>query len=284
MQHDVLLARGQLPVRHVEPDPELAGRVLVQPAGARVPRQDGAFLDASCLVGDEGAGVDLGPHAQAVAGRARAVGVEREGLGAGRLEARAAHGAHDLHALRRDRRPDEVAVRAQMRAQPGHHQPQDVRTSVMVPTVLRGPGTGGRWRSASAGGRWSIRSTSGRCAWAASGGCRCSAPPGSGACPRRRGSDGQRGLPGSGYADDGDGPPQRNVHVQVPQVVAPGAADLDGAGQVGGHRQRSRGPCGSGTPVTPPVQRALIRAHRSIRPLACRAEGTGAERGAEHAG
>jgi len=40
-----------------------------------------------------------------------------------------------------------------------------LRTSDMVPTVLRGPGTGGRCRSASAGGTWSIRSTSGRCAW-----------------------------------------------------------------------------------------------------------------------
>ena len=37
-------------------------------------------------------------------------------------------------------------------------------TSDMVPTVLRGPGIGGRCRNASAGGRWSIRSTSGRCA------------------------------------------------------------------------------------------------------------------------
>ena len=38
-------------------------------------------------------------------------------------------------------------------------------TSDMVPTVLRGPGTGGRCRRASAAGRCSIRSTSGRCAW-----------------------------------------------------------------------------------------------------------------------
>ena len=38
-------------------------------------------------------------------------------------------------------------------------------TSDMVPTVLRGPGMGGRCRSASAAGRWSIRSTSGRWAW-----------------------------------------------------------------------------------------------------------------------
>ena len=38
-------------------------------------------------------------------------------------------------------------------------------TSLIVPTVLRTPGTGGRWRRASAAGRWSIRSASGRWAW-----------------------------------------------------------------------------------------------------------------------
>ena len=38
-------------------------------------------------------------------------------------------------------------------------------TSLIVPTVLRGPGTGGRCRNASAGGRWSIRSASGRWSW-----------------------------------------------------------------------------------------------------------------------
>ncbi len=38
-------------------------------------------------------------------------------------------------------------------------------TSLIVPTVLRSPGTGGRCRSARAAGRWSIRSASGRCAW-----------------------------------------------------------------------------------------------------------------------
>jgi hypothetical protein len=54
-------------------------------------------------------------------------------------------------------------------------------------------------------------------------------------------------------------------------------------GRLPGHAQRRRGPCGRGTPVASPVQRALIRAHRSIRTLACRAEGTGAERSAEHA-
>ena len=38
-------------------------------------------------------------------------------------------------------------------------------TSVIVATVDRGPGTGGRWRSASVAGRWPIESTSGETAW-----------------------------------------------------------------------------------------------------------------------
>jgi hypothetical protein len=62
-----------------------------------------------------------------VAGRAGAVGVEGEGLGAGVLEPRAAHRADDLLALGIDRRRDEVAVRAQVRAQPRHHQAQHVK-------------------------------------------------------------------------------------------------------------------------------------------------------------
>ena len=97
VQHDVALARGELAVRDAGPHPEFRRGVAVEPPGAQVPRQDRAVVNALVRVGDEGAGVNLGPHPQAVAGGARAVGVEREGLGARRLEVRTAHGAHDLH-------------------------------------------------------------------------------------------------------------------------------------------------------------------------------------------
>jgi len=104
-------------------------------------------------------------------------------------------------------------------------------TSDMVPTVLRRPGMGGRWRSASAGGRWSIRSTSGR--WACESRrrlyvlrlsrtsvrlrrttCRSRAA----SCPiptRRR-------LPRSSRA---------HVDVDMTQVVMPGSTDVDGRRQ-----------------------------------------------------
>jgi hypothetical protein len=128
----------------------------------------------------------------------------------------------------------------------------------MVPTVLRGPGTGGRQR-----GRQVVDPAHG---WALGLG---QAPAAVGAQGLQEavhalgveGSDGQRGLPGSGYADDGDSPPQRNVHVHVPQVVVPGAAYLNGAGQAAGHGQGRRGPCGRGMPVSSPIQRSLIRTH-----------------------
>ena len=140
VQHDVAFVRGQRPVRHIQPDPELAGAVHGQPAPAGVPRQDRAFLDGLVRIGDERAGVDLVPLPQAVARRAGAVGVERERFRAGVLEARAAHGAHDLHGLRCDRRPDEMAVRAQMRAEPRHHQPQDVQDLGHGPDRAARPG------------------------------------------------------------------------------------------------------------------------------------------------
>ena len=99
VQHDVALAVGQRPVRHVEPDPELARGVHRQPPPAGVPRQHRAFGDRLVRIGDQGADVDFGPHAQALAGRAGAVGVEGEGLGAGVHEMRAAHRADDLLAV-----------------------------------------------------------------------------------------------------------------------------------------------------------------------------------------
>jgi hypothetical protein len=255
VQHDVALARGERTVGDIGPHPELRGGVAVEPPGTQVPRQDRALVNALGRVGDQGPGVDLGPHAQAVAGGARAVGVEGEGLGAGGLEVRAAHGAHDLHLLRRDRGPDAVAVRAQVRPQPRHHQARDVEDLGHGPD---GAARAGHRRALAERqrGRQVVDPVHGRALGLAQ-------PPAAvGAQGLQeavhalgvQGADGQRGLPGSGYADDGDGLPQRNVHVHVPQVVVPGAAYLDGARQA-----------------------APIRTHRPIRTLACDAEDSGAE-------
>ena len=236
MQHDVALAVGQRPVRHVEPDPELARGVHRQPPPAGVPRQHRAFLDRLARIGNQGGDVDLGPHAQAVAGRARAVGVEGEGFGAGVLEMRAAHRADDLLAERGDRRPDAVAVRAQVRAQPRHHQPQHVEHLRHRADRAARP----RYRRAlpqRQRGRQVVDPVHVR-------------PLGLGQPPAAVGAQalqeplhalgvqrahGQRRLARPGHADHRDRPPQRHVNVDVPQVVVPGPAHADDRGQGARH-------------------------------------------------
>ena len=165
MQHDVALVIGQRPVGNVEPDPELARGVHRQPPPAGVPRQHRALGDRLVRIGNQGADIDLGPYAQALAGRAGAVGVEGEGLGAGVLEPRAAHRADDLLAERGDRRRDAVPVRAQVRAQPGHHQAQHVEHLGHGADRAARPRYRRTLPQGQAGGRWSIRSTSGRWTW-----------------------------------------------------------------------------------------------------------------------
>ena len=236
VQHDLALAVGQRPVRDVEPDPELARGVHRQPPPPGIPRQHGAFLDGLARVGNQGGDVDLGPHAQAVAGRARAVGVEGEGFGARVLETCTAHRADDLLAERGDRGPDAVAVRAQVRAQPRHHQPQHVehfrhRAHRAARPRYRRP-LPQRQR-----GRQVVDPVHVR-------------PLGLGQPPAAVGAQAlqeplqalgvqrahrQRGLARSGHADHGDRPPQRHVHVDISQVVLPGPAHADDRGQCTRH-------------------------------------------------
>ncbi len=78
VQHDVAFVLGQRPVRDVEADAKLARGVHRQPPPAGIPRQHRALLNRLAWIGNQGGDVNLGPHAQAVAGRARAVGVEGE--------------------------------------------------------------------------------------------------------------------------------------------------------------------------------------------------------------
>jgi hypothetical protein len=137
----------------------------------------------------------------------------------------------------------------------------------MVPTVLRGPGTGGRWRQHQRG--WQVADPVDV------------RPLGLGQPPAAvgaqglqetvhalgvEGADGQGGLAGAGDADDGHGPPQRDVHVEIAQVVVPGAAHFDGGRQRAGHGQPRVGARGRGEPA-PSVECAARRAHLSIVPV-----------------
>ena len=235
MQHDVALALGERLVRDVEADPELARGIHRQPPPAGVPRQHRSVLDRLVRVGHQGGFVDLRPHAQALAGRARAVGVEGEGLGAGMLEVRTADRADDLLGKRRDRRADAVAVRAQVRAQPRHHQPQDVQD------FGHGPDGAARSRDRrplpqGERGRQVIDPVHVRALRLGQPAAAVGAQAGEVALHALgvQGADGQRRLARSGHADDGDRAPQRHVDVDVAQVVMPGAVHADGIGQRSG--------------------------------------------------
>ena len=135
MQHDVALPFGERLVRDVEANPELARRVHRQPPPAGVPWQTAPPHSPRT-----GGFIDLRSHAQALAGRARSVRVEGEGLGPGMLEVRTADRADDLLGERRDRRADAVAVRAQVRAEPRHHQPKHVQDLRHGPDGAARPG------------------------------------------------------------------------------------------------------------------------------------------------
>ena len=73
--HEVDGFFGTHTVRYVEPDPELAGGIHRQPPPAGIPRQHRTLLNRLARIGNQGADVDLGPDAQAVAGWADAVWV-----------------------------------------------------------------------------------------------------------------------------------------------------------------------------------------------------------------
>jgi len=114
VQNEIALTIGQGLVGHIESNPELAGRVHGQPPSARVPGQHRTLLNRLARIRDQRVDVDLGPHAQAVTGRASAVRVEGERFGAGVLEMDTANRADDLCAVRGDPRPDAVTVRAEV--------------------------------------------------------------------------------------------------------------------------------------------------------------------------
>ncbi len=236
MQHEIELTGGQRPVRNVEPHPELARGIHRQPPPAGIPRQHRALLDRLVRIGNQRGGVDLGPGAQALAGWAGPVGVEREGFRAGMLEPRAAHRADDLLVVGSDRRRDPMAVRAQVRRQPRRHQAQHVEH------LGHGADRAARpryWRALPQceRGRKVVDPVDVRP-------LRLRQPPAAvGAQPLQeplqalgvQRAHGQRRLARSGHADHRDRPPQRHVNIDVAQVVVPGPAHANDRGQGSRH-------------------------------------------------
>ena len=246
VQHRVALALGQRPVRHVEPYTQLSRGVHRQPPPARVPRQDGAVLDRLRGVGDQRLSVHFGPYAQALARRTGTVRVERERLGARVLEPRPAHGAGDLLGECGDRRVDPVAVRAQVRAQARHHEAHDVEH-------FRHGDDG----AARAGYRRALpqRQRGRQVVDAVHVRTLCLGQPSAAVGAQTlqkplhalgvQRPDRQRRLARPGYTDHRDRAPQRDVDVEVAEVVVPSSVHANGSRQVIQLRRRSHQSAGS---------------------------------------
>ena len=127
VEHDLAFVIGEVAPGHVGAHPELAGdgRLHVEPE--HVPRHHRALVEGLVGVGDERVVVDgpydAGPRTR----RARAARVEGEILGAGSVDLRAAHRAEERpFGSDVDRRGHVVAVGTSMRRQAREHQPQHV--------------------------------------------------------------------------------------------------------------------------------------------------------------
>ena len=226
------LRRGQRAERRVQRHTQLRCHISGQPPAALVPGQHRTVLNGLARIRDERVRVDLGTHAEALAGRAGADRVEREELGARVFEVDTAGGADQLRCLGRDGRRDQVAVRAAVRAEPRHHQPQHVED--LAHRADRAARPRDRWALAQCQRGWQVGDPVDVGPFGL-----LDPPPAVGAQPLQEavhplgveGAAGQRGLARAGHADDRDGPPQRDVDVQVAQVVVAHAADLDGPRQ-----------------------------------------------------
>lgn len=136
------------------------------------------------------------------------------------FKARTADRADDLLGKLRDRRADAVAVRAQVRAQPRHHQPQDVQGFGHGPDDAA-PSRNRRPLQQSKSGREVIDPVHVGALYLGQPAAAVGAQAGE--VPLHalgiQGAEGQRRLARPGHPYDGHRAPQRHVDVDVAQVV-----------------------------------------------------------------
>ena len=129
VKDDVSLALGEIAPRHVRANSKMvAGDVLHERPHERLPRGDSPFVDGERIVWDDRRHVHLADDARAVASLARPLRVERQLLRARGVESLAAFGADEL-ALRRhvQGRREVMPVRTSMRREARVHEPQRVQ-------------------------------------------------------------------------------------------------------------------------------------------------------------
>ena len=233
MVDDVLLPVRQVPEGHVRPHAHRPADVRHEGPHQAVPRGHRSLVDGQGFVGDKGGFVD-GPHRpRSAAAPAGPLAVEGQLLGRGRIETFAASRARQLP-LRRDGqgRLQAVAVGTHVVRKAGEHQADAVQQ--LRPRAEGGTDAGDARPLMQGQGRRDVKDLVHVRL------CRLRHPPprvgGQGVqiapgALRVQDAEGQRGLAGPrhpGYSHDFV---QRNVHIDVLQVVHPRAADLDFLGR-----------------------------------------------------
>ena len=244
VEDDVALLGRKLVERHVGAHAHGTCDLLHEVPHEAAPGLDGAFINGERFVGHQARKVYLAHDARATAGGARATGVEREVLGAGRVEVAAARGAGDGLARRHIERRGTAgpAVRTHVLGASREQEAQAVEQL----------GHGAEGRAHARHGRALVQRE--RCghmqhlvdagtarlreAAARIGGERLEVAP---ATFRIKHAKRQRALARTRHAGHAHKLAQRNVDVDVFEVVHPGPAHLDARGgfDVSRHSDRS---------------------------------------------
>ena len=244
VEDDVALLGRELVERHIGTHAHRACNLLHEVPHKAAPGLDRALVDGERLVGYQARKVHLAHHARAAAGGAGAAGVEREVLGIGRVKVAAARGTGDGLASRHieRRRAAGPAMRAYVLSTTGEQESQAIEQL----------GHGAEGRAHTRHGRALVQrerrrhmqhlvdagTTRLREATARVGGERFEIAP---AALRVEHAERQRALARARHAGHTHKLTQRNVYVDVFEVVHPGPAHLDARGgfDVSRHSDRS---------------------------------------------
>ena len=234
MQDDLLLPVGEIPERNVGTHAHLTGYVLHQRPHQRLPRSDRPLVDREGVVGDQSGFVHGAHHARSVASSARAAAVERQILRADHVHDRAADRTPDLLFRREiERGRNVVTVRAAVPGQAGEHEAQGIEQFRHGSERAPDPGDAGSLTEREGGGNIPhvvhIGPRRLRHSSAGVGGEGFQIPPGS---FRVEHAQREGGLPGSRHPRDPDDFVERDIHIDVFQVVNGGPAYLDMVGQI----------------------------------------------------
>ena len=228
-ENDIPFLLRQLPEGHIRTDTHLPGNVLHERPHERLPRKDSAFINGQAFIGNQRGFIHRADQTGPAAGSAGTAGIEGQILCPGPVKMRAAHRTDDfLHKRHRHGGLHIVAVRTAVAPQPGKEEAQTVQQ-------LRGRTEG---RPDAGNARTLMQRQCGRHiadllriglfrlghSPPRIGGKRLQVPPGA---LRIKHPQRQRRLPRAGHPRHSGELSQRDIHINVLQIMHPCAPHLD---------------------------------------------------------